>query len=89
VSCSDNSGAGTIIGYGVSKNSTQLTTGISTITAADRMCYGTVLGASAVNQVTTDIYCVAGDVLRHHGAQTTANDTSALSIFGVVKLSDA
>lgn len=89
VSCSDNIGAGTIIGYGVSKNSTQLTTGILTITAANRMCAGTVLGANAVNQVSTDIYCAAGDVLRHHGSGTTANDTSALSIFGVLKLSDA
>ena len=89
VSCSDNNGAGTTVGYGVSKNSTQLTTGIFTITAADRMCAGTVLGANALNQVSTEIHCAAGDVLRHHGNSTTADDTSALSIFGVLKVANA
>ena len=52
--------------FGVSVNSSQLTTAIASITAADRVLYVATNAAGAVGNASTTIKLTSGDVLRMH-----------------------
>ena len=85
VSFSDNfNAAGNL---GLSLNSTQLTTGISGITAADRLSISTTPANQYTNVVSAVIYANAGDVIRAHndGAASGAT-TPARSHFTIARV---
>ena len=61
--------------YGISLNSTELTTYINSITAADRIVVANTSALNIVNQVSVSYRFAAGDVVRAHiggGTVTTA-----------------
>lgn len=73
IAYSDNLNAATSVG--LSLNSSQLTTDIATITAADRIAYTTTATASYSQQCGVTMYLTATDVVRAHtsGAATGSN----------------
>lgn len=69
--------------FGISLNSSQLTTGISSITAADALVMGATSGATASYCVTVTLALVAGDVIRPHtdgGAESIAPNRASFTV---------
>ena len=64
---------------GISLNSSQLTTNINNITAADRLCVATTGAADYVGTVATTVYLAAGSVIRAHVGVSPANAGSPSS----------
>ena len=62
--------------FGISLNSTGLSTVIQSITATERLCLGQIYGASATSTISTCMYLPAGSLIRPHGDATT-NGTAA------------
>lgn len=58
--------SGAIGAFGASVNSTQLTTGIASITSANRLAYGQSVVTGNTGNVTKTVRLVAGDVVRPH-----------------------
>jgi hypothetical protein len=79
-----NSGANVQIG--ISKNSSQLTTSIMSITAANFVAAGPTGGAGFTGCVSVVLNLAVNDVIRPHGAGTLTNDTSSLVTFRIVYL---
>lgn len=82
--CTQDTGTGatTLYGFGVSVNSAELTTNIESITAANRILFGTaynISGASdSANPITRTVRFAAGDVVRaHNGGANLPNSTTA------------
>lgn len=72
----------TSAGYiGISLNSAQLTTGVDSITAANRLGL-TYIPATHTDRVTARVYCAVNDVIRPHSAAIGA-DTAAFAQFSV------
>jgi len=67
---------------GISLNSTELTTGISSLTVADRLVIGTTSAAGYFDDVSVSIKMSAADVLRPHfdGGALSSTDTHHVSI---------
>jgi len=53
--------------FGISLNSTQLSTDIASVTAANRLAFGTTGGASVADSITASVELNIGDTLRPHG----------------------
>lgn len=83
--CETFSGAGY---FGLSKNSSQLTTNVNSISAASRLCVSTNTTANYAMEVSWTGYLAAGDVIRAH-TDTTASggtpDMTSLSVQQIVK----
>lgn len=74
------------LSIGISVNSNQLTTGIASITAANRLGYQTV--ASGIHgHFSTTRYFKAGDVIRPHVGGGTTPDTTSIVKFSICKVS--
>lgn len=65
------------INYGISLNSSQLTTGILSITAADRLCAMSTGGAGYIGHLGSTLYLTAGAVIRPHTSAATATNNAA------------
>jgi hypothetical protein len=62
---------------GISKNSSQLTTGINSLTASNRLAYRYEVASGSIwMSVSATVLCVEGDVIRAHNAATSANSAS-------------
>lgn len=62
---------------GISKNSTQLTTNIDTITAADRLVVQNSFTTNAMSNVSVTVVLAAGDVIRAHAQGAASSSTAA------------
>lgn len=69
---------------GISKNSTQLTTDVGSITAANRVALSTSGAASVPVTAVNTIQCAAGDVIRPHASASVPN--SALKQFTITRV---
>ena len=85
ISYTDNLGNANEIG--LSLNSSQLTTSIVSITAADRLKSATTGGASFSQGADWSGYLTAGSVIRVHGAVSPAAGTAALANFTIARVS--
>lgn len=74
------------VNFGVSRNSTQTTTAIQSITATDRVGMASSQGAGAFGSVSMIRLFRQGDVIRPHLATTPANDTSNGSSFQITRV---
>jgi hypothetical protein len=72
--------------FGVSINSTQLTTSITSITAADRLILGGSSAASNYNATSRICKLVAGDVIRPHDDGTTDGSSELIAYFDILKV---
>lgn len=77
----------TTVDMGLSLNSSQLTTTIKNITAADRLASITTGGANFDGSVTWAGYLAAGSVVRAHtSASTTTGTTPAVANFTITRI---
>lgn len=77
------------IGYGVSKNSNQLTTDFFTITQSHTTGVKVITPAANFANTGSDVVaCVVGDVLRGHDGSTVANGTASSSFIHIIKLGE-
>jgi type IV pilus biogenesis protein CpaD/CtpE len=74
------------VNFGISLNSSQLTSAIGVIQAADRIGITTSQGAAAYGCAVATRLLQKGDVVRPHLASTSANDTSNATSFHIVRL---
>jgi hypothetical protein len=73
--------------FGVSKNSSQLTTAIVSINTADRLCVGTVDSISGYPEtVSWQGYLIAGDIIRPHTEGTAASAAPDRTQFTISKV---
>lgn len=72
---------------GISKNSNQLTTTISSVTDANRLIWLQTPSAGIYATVSTTQFLQTGDVIRSHGSGQL-NGTTALAEFQITKLTD-
>ena len=84
ISLTDNLNAAQYIG--ISLNSSQLTTAIHSVTAADRLCYANI-GANVGDTISVTLYLSAGDVIRAHNAATPTGSDTAGSQFTITRVS--
>lgn len=70
---------------GISKNSTELTTAISTITTADKLVFTNASGANECNAATVITRCKPGDVIRAH-TDGLADGNTANQSFRIIKI---
>jgi hypothetical protein len=70
--------------FGISVNSSELTTSIRTITLADRVAMQTVSDANYVQAISTTRHFSASDVIRPHDQNGTAGSNNAASTFYVM-----
>lgn len=75
--------------FGISKNSTQLTTSIQNITANDALVISTADTANFSEAVSTSVWLEAGDVIRAHGDATTGSGSDTRSSFTVTCYSES
>lgn len=74
------------ISYGISKNSTQLTTAIGSINAADRVAMDVTENASYMGEISISVLLNVGDVIRPHGtASTSVTVRNATNTFSITK----
>lgn len=68
--------------FGISLNSSQLTTSIGTISASDRLVIGDVYAANGTESVSNTVYLAAGSVIRAHtaGVAATVNSFAQFTI---------
>ena len=71
---------------GISLNSTQLTIGISSITAADRLCAIATSAADFPGAVGTTVALVAGSVIRAHTSAGTTGTIVGAAQFTITKV---
>lgn len=74
------------VSFGVSKNSTQLTTSVVTINQADRLLYGTANDSADTLVLAIVERLTAGDVIRAHGPVTYTQHTQSTSRFSIRKV---
>ena len=72
--------------YGLSVNSTQLTTTIQNITAADRLCYSDSAAPAYEITVSTTAFLPSGYVVRPHCAVNTTSVAPARSQFTITRV---
>lgn len=72
--------------YGLSLNSTQLTTAISSITAADRLALGQTSAADKTYTVSWTGPLKAGDVVRPHTSGSTDGANPAYAVFAAARV---
>ena len=72
--------------FGISLNSTQLTTTIADITAADRLAYVDTASANAAATISWTGYLTSGAVIRAHGTVSTAPSVPARVQFTIVRV---
>jgi hypothetical protein len=72
--------------FGISLNSTQLTTTISDITAADRLAYVDTVSANGSATISWTGYLTSGSVIRAHGTVSTAPSVPARVQFTIVRV---
>jgi len=80
--------AATGVTIGVSKNSNQLTTAITSITAAHRKMLCSINTGNPTLENSVIIYCDAGDILRQHDDGSNDSTSSATSLFSVRKINN-
>lgn len=74
--------------FGITRNSTQLTTGPSGITDANLLATGIVSAVNRTSTCTTTVFLAAGDVIRAQ-AESGANDTTTYKVrFHIAKVTD-
>lgn len=78
--------SGGAVAFGISLNSTQLTTSIASITAADRKALSASAGANTWGSVSCVIKMKPGDVVRAHTAGTGAGSGSGTSFFRIMRI---
>lgn len=83
ISASDQFSAGA--GFGISKNSSQLTTAVQSITAANLLKFTNTSAANEVATLSWEGPLVAGDVIRLHGDKTADGTNTALTSFSISK----
>lgn len=85
ISSTEEEGSGSTAYFGISLNSTQLTTTIASINAADRLAMSSNTGTSGLNRESCSWSGILnkGDVIRAHGSGT--NDNSATVAFTISK----
>lgn len=84
ISYSDNfSGIGD---FGVSLNSTELTTVIQSVTAANRLCIGSTQAANYSDTSATALYLPAGSVIRAHTEGITDGGTPQRTQFTIARI---
>lgn len=71
---------------GVSKNTTQPSTGVAAITAADRLAVCTTAAADFSATIATTVYLSAGSVLRPHVQIATTGSAPAISQFTITRI---
>ncbi len=76
----------TIIRYGISLNSAQLTTGIATITAANRLAVDRNSASDETEMVSWTGVLAAGDVIRPHDAPSAETAETATVAFTIAKV---
>lgn len=75
------------IDFGISLNSSQPTTNITSITAADRLCSMATGGANFSGTVSTTVYLPAGSVIHAHtNPAAVSGATPALTQFTIVRV---
>ena len=67
---------------GISLNSAQLTTGVDSITAANRLGL-TYIPGTHTGRVTARVYCAVNDVIRPHSYAAIGADTAAFAQFSI------
>lgn len=72
--------------FGLSINSSQLSTGIASITTADRLIMATAPAASQATEVSVTIALSVGDVVRPHGDATTESAVPSRVTFVVQRV---
>lgn len=77
---------GALQNFGISLNSTQLSTNIASITAAHRIGFTSSLGAGLSNVLTIVALLAAGDVIRPHDAGSNNAADAASSYFQIRKI---
>jgi len=80
--------ATTGVTVGVSKNSNQLTTAITNITAAHRKMLCSVNTGNPTLEKSVIIYCEVGDILRQHDDGSNDSTSSLTSLFSVRKVNN-
>ena len=73
-------------GFGISKNSTQLSTSIASITAADRLIIAYTANNGAPSVACVTVILSSGDVIRPHNDLVATNGTAALSSFTITRI---
>ena len=71
---------------GISLNSSQLTTVIYSITAADQVCIGATHAANAWNNIGVTLILAATDVIRAHTDGTASGSNSARAFFTITRV---
>lgn len=71
--------------FGASVNSSQLTTDISSITAANRICYSSIANGTTA-AVSRTMRFSAGDVVRPHGDGACDSVSASDSVFSIIKV---
>lgn len=84
ISCCDSFNTSTQ--YGISLNSTQLTTGITSITAADRLINVNCTGESIRSYAGWTGFLAAGDVIRGHGNPTPNSANPGLTSITITRI---
>ena len=74
--------------FGVSLNSAQLTTGITSITAADRIALASAATSGTYNPITRNLKLIAGDVIRPHDDGNTDGSSEAVQYFSIIKVAN-
>lgn len=74
--------------FGVSANSTQLTTAINNINAADRILHATTPQANYTGRVSDSMQLTAGTVIRPHTTGQAAGTSMSLISFRITKVSN-
>lgn len=72
---------------GISLNSSQLTSSIGSITAADRLAMQSVSGADLAGTVALSLYLASGSVIRPHANGTPSGTAPAVTQFTIVRVS--
>lgn len=72
--------------FGISRNSTQLTTAVSNITAADRMMQVTTPATDQASAMSVTAYLSAGDVIRPHTEASAAASLPQRANFTITRV---
>jgi len=86
ISYTDGTGTAGGAAFGISLNSTQLTTNIADITVADRLAYSDSSAANYQINSSWTGYLTSGSVIRAHGTNTTATSGPARVQFTIVRV---
>jgi hypothetical protein len=79
-------GASASASFGISLNSTQLTTSIADITVADRLAYADTSSANQQTNISWTGYLTSGSIIRAHGVASSATSAPARVQFIIVRV---